>query len=101
METKNLGISESKAPDRRRLRRRNAALNPPLSLSAGLYGSVLAVKGSASPRSAPWTAPGRAGGLAVYEGKGGNCNGGGSLPGRGCTNERFCNPPDPDGLSRV
>ena len=30
----------------------------PLSLSVGLYGPVLAVKGSASPRFAPWTAPG-------------------------------------------
>ena len=48
----------------------------PLSLSAGLYGPVLAVKGSASPRSAPWTAPGRAWGLAVYEGKGGTATGG-------------------------
>ena len=49
-----------------------------LSLSARLSGPVLAVKGSASPRSAPWTAPGRAWGLAVYEGKGGTANGGGS-----------------------
>ena len=29
METKNLGISESKGPDQRRLRRRNAASKPP------------------------------------------------------------------------
>ena len=43
-------------------------LTHPLSLSARLYGPVLAVKGSASPRA--W-------GLAVYEGKGGTCNGGG------------------------
>ena len=48
----------------------------PLSLSAKLYGPVLAVKGSASPRSAPWTAPGRAWGLAVYEGKGKTATGG-------------------------
>ena len=48
----------------------------PLSLSAKLYGPVLAVKGSASPRSAPWTAPGRAWGLAVYEGKGRTATGG-------------------------
>ena len=48
----------------------------PLSLSAGLYGPVLAVKGSASPRFAPWTAAGRAWGLAVYEGKGGTATGG-------------------------
>ena len=48
----------------------------PLSLSAGLYGPVLAVKGSASPRFAPWTAPGQAWGLTVYEGKGGTANGG-------------------------
>ena len=38
---------------------------------------VLAIKGTASPRSAPWTAPGRAWGLAVYEGKGGTATGGG------------------------
>ena len=48
----------------------------PLSLSAKFYGPVLAVKGSASPRSAPWTAPGRAWGLAVYEGKGRIATGG-------------------------
>ena len=48
----------------------------PLSPSAGLYGPVLAVKGSAPPRSAPWTAAGRAWGIAVYEGKGGTATGG-------------------------
>ena len=48
----------------------------PLSLSARLYGPVLAVKGSASPCSAPLTAPGRALGFAVYEGKGGTATGG-------------------------
>ena len=39
-----------------------AAMRPstPLSLSAGLYGPVLAAKGSALPRFAPWTAAGRA-----------------------------------------
>ena len=62
----------------------------PLSLSARLYGPVLAVQGSASPRSAPWTAPGRAWGLAVYEGKGG-LRAGSPPPGRSCTKERFCN----------
>ena len=66
----------------------------PLSLSARLYGPVLAVKGSASPCSAPLTAPGRALGFAVYEGKGGTATGG-NPPGRGCTKERFCNPSDP------
>ena len=59
METTNLGISESKA----RIEGGSAAatrpLTHPLSLSARLYGPVLAVKGSASPRFAPWTAPGR------------------------------------------
>ena len=101
METKNRGISESKA----RIEGGSAAatrpLTHPLSLSAGLYGPVLAIKGTASPRSAPWTAPGRAWGLAVYEGKGGTATGGASPPGRGCTKERFCNTPDPDGISRV
>ena len=72
----------------------------PLFLSARLYGPVLAVKGSASPRFAPWTAPGRAWGLAVYEGKGGTATGGGSPPGRGCTKERFCNTPASDRLTR-
>ena len=70
----------------------------PLSLSAGLYGPVLAVKGSASPRSAPWTAPGRAWGLAVYEGKGGTATGGESTRTRlhkGAVSQH----PDPDGLS--
>ena len=45
-------------------------LQPPLSLSAGLYGPVLAVKGSLR-RFAPWTAPGRSERRAAYEGKGG------------------------------
>ena len=59
METKNPGISESKArieaaPQQQR------GLQPPFPLSARLYGPVLAVKGSAPPRFAPWTAPGRA-----------------------------------------
>ena len=55
-----------------------AATRPltPLSLSAKLYGPVLAVKGSASPRFASWTAPVRAWGLAVYERKGGTATGG-------------------------
>ena len=59
METKNLAISESKA----RIEGVSAAATwplTPLSRSAGLCGPVLAVKGSASPRFAPWTAPGRA-----------------------------------------
>ena len=57
-----------------------AATRPltPLSLSAKWYGPVLAVKGSASPRFAPWTAPVRARGLVVYERKGGTETGGGS-----------------------
>ena len=55
-----------------------AATRPltPLSLSAKWYGPVLAVKGSASPRFAPWTAPVRARGLVVYERKGGTETGG-------------------------
>ena len=59
METKNPGISESKA----QIEGGSAAAarpSTPLSLSARLYGPVLAVKGSAPPRFAPWTAPGRA-----------------------------------------
>ena len=66
METKNPGIKESKA---RIEGGTAAAMRPstPLSLSAGLYGLVLAVKGSASPRFAPWTAPGRAWGLAGFK----------------------------------
>ena len=75
METKIRGISESKA----RIKGGSAAAtrpSTPLSLSARLCGPVLAVKGSASPRSAPWTASGRAWGLAVYEGKGGTATGG-------------------------
>ena len=44
----------------------------PFSLSLDDPGPVLAVKGSASPRSAPWIAAGRAEGMAVYEGKGGS-----------------------------
>ena len=66
METKNPGIKESKA----RIEGGSAAAMRPstsLSLSAGLYGLVLAVKGSASPRFAPWTAPGRAWGLAGFK----------------------------------
>ena len=43
-------------------------------------GSVLAVKGSASPRSAPWTAPGRSGRLLFTREKGGL--------GRACRAER-------------
>ena len=43
---------------------------PPFFLSARLYGPVLAVKGSASPRCALLTAPVRAWGLALYEEKG-------------------------------
>ena len=42
----------------------------PFPLAFDYPGPVLAVKGSASPRSAPWTAPGRSEGMAVYEGKG-------------------------------
>ena len=45
-------IKESKAPEQRRLRRRNAG-HAPLSLNARLYGPVLAIKGTASPRFAP------------------------------------------------
>ena len=70
METKILGFQNRKP----RIKGGSAAAmraSTPLSLSAGLYGPVLAVKGSASPRFAPWTAAGRAWGLAVYEGKGG------------------------------
>ena len=61
-----------------------AATRPltPLSLSAELYGPVLAVKGSASPPFSPWTAPVRAWGLAVYEGKGGTATGGESARAR-------------------
>ena len=68
METKIWGFQNPKPGSKSR--RRNAALNPPPSLSAGLYGPGLAVKGSASPRFAPLAAPGRAWGRAVYEGKG-------------------------------
>ena len=42
----------------------------PFPLALHRVGSVLAVKGSLR-RFAPWTAPGRSEGMAVYEGKGG------------------------------
>ena len=42
----------------------------PFPLALHRAGSVLAVKGSLR-RFAPWTAPGRSEGMAVYEGKGG------------------------------
>ena len=52
-----------------------------LSLSARLYGPVLVVKGSASPRFAPWTAPGRAWGLAGFKRERGELQrGGGENP---------------------
>ena len=44
------------------------AWKTPLFLSAGLYGPVLAVKGSLR-RFAPWTAPGRSERRAAYEEK--------------------------------
>ena len=102
METKNPGIKESKA----RIEGGPAAAVRPsthLSLSAGLYGLVLAVKGSASPRFASWTAPGRAWGLAGFKRERGELQRGGgeNPPGRGCAKGRFCNPPIPDRLSRV
>ena len=70
METKIWGFQNPK-PGSKAAPPPQRGLHPPLSLSAGLYGPGLAVKGLASPRFAPWTAPGRAWGLAVYEGKGG------------------------------
>ena len=73
----------------------------PLFLSAKLYGPVLAVKGSPLARFAPWAAPGRAWGHAVYEGKGGTATGGENPPGPGCTKERFRNNSKADEFSRV
>ena len=41
----------------------------PLTLSGNRIGLALAVKGTASPRFAPWTAPGRAGVLDLLRGE--------------------------------
>ena len=73
-------------------------LTHPLSLSERLYGPVFAVKGSASR---PLTAPGRAWGLAVYEGKGGNCNGGESPPGPVAQRSGFATPRPRTGFQGV
>ena len=57
---------------RRYLSLREGLEQPPFFLALHRVGSVLAVKGSLR-RFAPWTAAGRSEGMAVYEGKGGNC----------------------------
>ena len=57
METKIKGFQNPK-PGSKAAPPPHRGLQPPLSLSERLYGPVLAVKGSASPRFAPWTAGG-------------------------------------------